>query len=73
MPCVVRADFDTHTLTEPCCVPSLFFAGYLFDGEYHYYHHAFLTVNYAELEILDQLMGTHHSQQARFVQKGAAR
>jgi len=36
--------------------------GYLFDGEYHYYHHAFLTVNYAEVEIIDRMFGTHHSQ-----------
>ena len=36
--------------------------GAMFDGEYHYYHHAFLTVNYAELEFLDKLFGTHHSQ-----------
>ena len=44
-------------------------AGYFFDGEYHYYHHAHLTINYAELEILDKLFGTHHSQDARFVGK----
>ncbi|CAB9509885.1 expressed unknown protein [Seminavis robusta] len=37
--------------------------GYIFDGEYHYYHHAHLTVNYAEVEFLDKLFGTHHSQQ----------
>jgi len=36
--------------------------GYLFDGEYHYYHHAHLNVNYAEIEFLDKLCGTHHSQ-----------
>lgn len=36
--------------------------GYLFDGEYHYYHHARLTVNYAELEVLDKVFGTHHTQ-----------
>lgn len=35
--------------------------GYLFDGEYHYHHHNLLTVNYAELEFLDKLLGTHHS------------
>lgn len=34
----------------------------IFDGEYHYYHHSRLTVNYAELEFLDKLCGTHHSQ-----------
>jgi len=39
--------------------------GFLLDGEYHYYHHAHLTVNYAELEILDKLCGTHHSQRQR--------
>jgi hypothetical protein len=38
------------------------FLGWLFDGEYHYYHHAYLTINYAEMEIIDKLMGTHHSQ-----------
>ena len=43
--------------------------GFLFDGEYHYYHHAYLTVNYAEVEIIDKLFGTHHSQQARFAKK----
>ena len=53
-------------------VTFLNFSGYLFDGEYHYYHHAHLTVNYAELEILDKLFGTHHSQDARFVAKKAA-
>lgn len=37
--------------------------GFLFDGEYHYYHHAHLAVNYAEIEFLDKLFGTHHSQQ----------
>jgi len=36
--------------------------GALFDGEYHYYHHAHLTMNYAELEFLDILCGTHHTQ-----------
>jgi sterol desaturase/sphingolipid hydroxylase (fatty acid hydroxylase superfamily) len=35
--------------------------GYIFDGEYHYYHHAYLTVNYAELELIDRLFGTHHT------------
>lgn len=35
--------------------------GYLFDGEYHYHHHNLLTVNYAEIEILDKILGTHHS------------
>jgi len=44
-------------------------AGYIFDGEYHYYHHAHLTINYAELEILDKMFGTHHSQDRRFRQK----
>jgi len=38
------------------------FFGYLFDGEYHYYHHCYLNVNYAEVEFLDLLFGTHHSQ-----------
>jgi hypothetical protein len=37
--------------------------GYLFDGEYHYYHHALLKVNYAEIEIIDKMFGLHHSQQ----------
>ena len=36
--------------------------GYLFNGEYHYYHHRYLTVNYAELEIIDKLIGSHHTQ-----------
>jgi len=40
--------------------------GWLFDGEYHYYHHAYLNINYAELEIIDKLAGTHHSQQPKF-------
>lgn len=39
--------------------------GWLFDGEYHYYHHCYLTVNYAEIEFLDKLCGTHHSQQTK--------
>jgi hypothetical protein len=43
--------------------------GYMFDGEYHYYHHAYLTVNYAELEVIDKMFGTHHSQQERFAKK----
>lgn len=34
----------------------------MFDGEYHYHHHSRLTVNYAELEFLDKMCGTHHSQ-----------
>jgi hypothetical protein len=37
--------------------------GWAFDGTYHYRHHAHLTVNYAEIELLDLLCGTHHSQQ----------
>jgi len=41
--------------------------GFLFDGEYHYYHHSHLTVNYAELEILDKLCGTHHTQRRKQV------
>ncbi|KAG7373772.1 fatty acid hydroxylase superfamily protein [Nitzschia inconspicua] len=36
--------------------------GFLFDGTYHYHHHARLTVNYAELEFLDLWCGTHHTQ-----------
>lgn len=36
--------------------------GWLFDGTYHYHHHALLTVNYAEIECLDLLCGTHHTQ-----------
>lgn len=51
--------------------PYLHLTGNLFDGEYHYYHHAHLTINYAELEFLDKLFGTHHSQDARFVAKKA--
>jgi sterol desaturase/sphingolipid hydroxylase (fatty acid hydroxylase superfamily) len=35
--------------------------GYLFDGEYHYHHHNLLSVNYAEIELIDKLFGTHHS------------
>jgi hypothetical protein len=35
--------------------------GFIFDGEYHYYHHAHLKVNYAELELIDRLFGTHHT------------
>jgi hypothetical protein len=38
--------------------------GMAFDGTYHYHHHARLTVNYAEVEILDKLCGTHHTQQS---------
>jgi len=38
---------------------------WLFDGEYHYYHHALLTVNYAEIEWFDVLCGTHHSQRGK--------
>lgn len=34
----------------------------MFDGEYHYYHHSRLTVNYAEIEFLDKICGTHHTQ-----------
>ena len=41
------------------------FLGYLFDGEYHYYHHSILTCNYAEIEFLDRLFGTHHSQRRK--------
>jgi len=43
--------------------------GFLFDGEYHYYHHSRLTVNYAELEFLDKLFGTHHSQGKHAIKK----
>jgi hypothetical protein len=39
--------------------------GLLFDSEYHYHHHAHLTVNYAEVEILDYMLGTHHLQRRR--------
>jgi sterol desaturase/sphingolipid hydroxylase (fatty acid hydroxylase superfamily) len=41
------------------------FLGLLFDGEYHYYHHCYLTVNYAEIEVLDKFFGTHHSQRKK--------
>lgn len=44
------------------CAPG--WLGAAFDGTYHYHHHAHLTVNYAEVEILDKLFGTHHTQQA---------
>jgi sterol desaturase/sphingolipid hydroxylase (fatty acid hydroxylase superfamily) len=43
--------------------------GACFNGEYHYHHHALLTVNYAELEFLDKLCGTHHSQRSVGVNK----
>ena len=33
-----------------------------FDSEYHFYHHATSTVNYAEMEWIDYLFGTHHTQ-----------
>jgi len=46
------------------CAPG--WIGMAFDGTYHYHHHAHLTVNYAEVEILDKLFGTHHTQQKRF-------
>jgi hypothetical protein len=39
--------------------------GFFFDGSYHYEHHAHLTVNYAELEFLDKLFGTHHTQKGK--------
>mmetsp|Transcript_5910 Transcript_5910/g.8590 ORF Transcript_5910/g.8590 Transcript_5910/m.8590 type:complete len:244 (+) Transcript_5910:234-965(+) len=42
--------------------------GYLFDGEYHYYHHRYLNVNYAELEIIDKLIGSHHTQSEKITQ-----
>ena len=45
------------------CAPGFF--GAIFDGTYHYHHHALLTTNYAELEILDKLFGTHHSQRKK--------
>lgn len=65
--------FPTHFVTHLChfCLhgydgaaghsgysgaPGIF--GYLFDGEYHYYHHLHLNVNYAELEFIDKIMGT---------------
>lgn len=38
------------------------FLGSLFNGEYHYYHHAYLNINYAEIEAIDKFFGTHHSQ-----------
>jgi len=41
--------------------------GYMFDGEYHYHHHNSLTINYAELEFLDKLCGTHHTQKTKKV------
>jgi len=36
-----------------------------FDSEYHYYHHKVSSVNYAEMEWIDYLCGTHHSQKLR--------
>lgn len=45
--------------------------GYLFDGEYHFYHHRYLTVNYAEIEIIDKLIGSHHTQSEKIVKKAA--
>ena len=41
------------------------FLGYMFDGEYHYQHHSRLTVNYAEIEWLDKICGTHHTQKIK--------
>ena len=40
------------------------FLGFCFDGEYHYHHHALLTVNYAEIEVIDKFFGTHHTQRS---------
>ena len=42
--------------------------GYLFDGEYHYYHHRYLNVNYAELEMIDKMIGSHHTQSEKITQ-----
>jgi hypothetical protein len=39
-----------------------FILSYLFDGTYHYYHHAYLNMNYGEIEFLDYAMNTHHTQ-----------
>ena len=36
-----------------------------FDSEYHYYHHKVSSVNYAEMEWIDYLCGTHHTQKLR--------
>ena len=36
-----------------------------FDSEYHYYHHKVSSVNYAEMEWIDYLFGTHHTQKLR--------
>ncbi|KAL7540383.1 hypothetical protein ACHAXR_010067 [Thalassiosira sp. AJA248-18] len=43
--------------------------GYLFNGEYHYYHHRYLNVNYAEVEIIDMLCGSHHTQNTKIALK----
>lgn len=65
--------FALHGLDGACghsgfSAPGLL--GYIFDGEYHYYHHAHLTINYAEVEVIDKLFGTHHSQKPQFAKKG---
>jgi len=43
--------------------------GWLYDSEYHYYHHSHLTVNYGEMEIIDLLFGTHHTQRSEEYKK----
>jgi len=37
---------------------------YFIDSEYHYYHHQYNLVNFAEMESIDLLFGTHHTQKA---------
>jgi hypothetical protein len=46
-----------------------FKVNFVIDGEYHFYHHSKLLVNYAEMETIDLLFGTHHSQSDRAKQK----
>eukprot|EP00932_Pfiesteria_piscicida_P010819 SRR837773.21836.p1 GENE.SRR837773.21836~~SRR837773.21836.p1 ORF type:complete len:252 (+),score=99.88 SRR837773.21836:39-794(+) len=47
---------------DHCAMSAPGWLGWAFDGEYHYYHHANFAVNYAEMEFLDKMFGTHHSQ-----------
>lgn len=66
------AHFALHGIDGACghsgfAAPGIL--GYIFDGTYHYYHHAFLTVNYAEVEFIDKLFGTHHSQKPQYAKK----
>jgi sterol desaturase/sphingolipid hydroxylase (fatty acid hydroxylase superfamily) len=63
---IVESSEETTGKTQEPFSLSRWLLEYLFDGTYHYYHHAYLNINYGEIEFLDYMAGTHHSQSPKY-------